>query len=207
MNPSQNNLLETWNSRITEEGWIAFRAIPSRIIISRGKKPDEINLTRIRTSSSSSSRCRLITLEYNFNTIAAFLRAKQGKLFRYSARNICPPVDSIRSFFPVFFFSSSLDRWKIVWSFFLSQRLFYRRSKTILFIYYYFFLRNYWWLLMIDLYWFSFRHFRLNWFFDQRNVVLRGRGNIYCSRGNELCKLLVRCVQRRQPVFMHLWEV
>lgn len=137
MNSSQNNLLETWNSRITEEGWTAFRAIPSRIIISRGKKPDEINLTRIRTSSSSSSCRRLITLEYNFNTIAAFLRAQQGKLFRYSARNICPPVDSIL-FFLFFFFSSSLDRWKIVWSFFLSQRLFYRRSKTILFIYLFF---------------------------------------------------------------------
>lgn len=141
MNSSQNNLLETWNSRITEEGWTAFRAIPSRIIISRGKKPDEINLTRIRTSSSSSSCRRLITLEYNFNTIAAFLRAKQGKLFRYSARNICPPLDrtAFVLFFLFFFFSSSLDRWKIVWSFFLSQRLFYRRSKTILFIYYFFF--------------------------------------------------------------------
>lgn len=142
MNSSQNNLLETWNSRITEEGWTAFRAIPSRIIISRGKKPDEINLTRIRTSSSSSSRCRLITLEYNFNTIAAFLRAKQGKLFRYSARNICPPVDSIRSFFPVFlfFFSSSLDRWKIVWSFFFHKDYFIEEVRRFyLFIYYFFF--------------------------------------------------------------------
>lgn len=83
------------------------------------KKPDEINLTRILSSFSSSLCRRLIALESayeNFNTIAAFLHAKQGKLFRYSARNICPPVDRIAFvFFPVFFrISSSLDRWKIV---------------------------------------------------------------------------------------------
>lgn len=107
------------------------------------------------------------------------------------------------------YFSFFRRRWIVGKSF---DRFFFHKDYFIeevrrFYLFIIFFLRNYWWLLMIDLYWFSFRHFRLNWFFDQRNVVLRGRGNIYCSRGNELCKLLVRCVQRRQPMFMHLWEV
>lgn len=136
-------------------------------------------------------------------------------MLRFCAQNkesysVIPLEISVHQSTAFFFscFSFFRRRWIVGKSF---DRFFFHKDYFIeevrRFYLYIYFLRNYWWLLMIDLYWFSFRHFRLNWFFDQRNVVLRGRGNIYCSRGNELCKLLVRCVQRRQPVFMHLWEV